>query len=131
MSRIHVAIVDSHAAGVLLDGRKRVESRFARQRRLPFGRISAGDEVWFKQSGGSVIGRTRVLRVREFSNLTAAAIAAIRRSYNHIIRAPSAYWRARQDCRFGVLIWLGPFVRRETRRRIPRQYGAGWVLLAR
>lgn len=130
MSRVHAAIVDARAAGGLLDGRKRLESRFARQRRLPYGRISAGDEIYFKVSGSAVIGRSSVLRVREFDNLTPTAITAIRRRYNHTILAPSAYWHARRDCRFGVLIWLGPFVQQVIRRRIPRQYGAGWVLLS-
>jgi hypothetical protein len=108
VSRVHAAIVDARVAGGLLDGRKRLESRFARQRRLPYGRISVGDEIYFKVSGSVVIGHSAVLGIREFENLTPATITAIRRRYNHVILAPSAYWRARRNSRFGVLIWLGP-----------------------
>jgi hypothetical protein len=127
---VHAAIVDSRLAGSLLDGRKRLESRFARHRRLPYGRVSAGDEIYFKLTGGGVIGRCSALRVRQFDNLTPAAIDAIRQRYNQAILAPAAYWHTRRHCRFGVLIWLGPLMRQPPRYRIPRQYGTGWVLLA-
>jgi len=130
MPGVHAAIIDPHLADSLLDGRKRVESRFARQRRLPYGRVSTGDRIYFKVSGQGVIGHAHVLRVRQFDNLTPRTIDSLRRRYNHTIFAPHAYWHARRDCRFGVLIWLGPFIRRTTRRKIPRQYGAGWVLLS-
>jgi ASC-1-like (ASCH) protein len=114
----------------LLSGRKRVESRFARRRRLPYGRVSPGDEVYFKVSGGYIIGRSRVARVRQFDALTPRAIDTLRRRYNQAIKAPDAYWDARRDCRYGVLIWLRGFSRRVRRIPVPRQYGSGWVVLA-
>jgi hypothetical protein len=128
--RIHAAIIDARLASGLLDGRKRVETRFARQRRLPYGRISVGDEIYFKISGQDIIGHAPAIRVQHFDDLTPAAIDALREKYNHAILAPRHYWRARRDCRFGVLIWLGPVRRWAGRARIPRQYGAGWVLLS-
>jgi len=128
--RIHAAIIDARLASGLLEGRKRVETRFARQRRLPYGRISAGDEIYFKISGQDIIGHTSAVRVQHFDDLTPAAIDALRQKYNHAILAPRHYWRARRDCRFGVLIWLGPVNHRAGRATIPRQYGAGWVLLS-
>lgn len=130
MPRIHAAIIDARLAGGLLDGRKRVETRFARQRRLPYGRISVGDEIYFKVSGRDIIGHTSAVRVQHFDDLTPAAIDALRQKYNHAILAPRHYWRARRHCRFGVLIWLGPVNHRAGRATIPRQYGAGWVLLS-
>ncbi len=130
MPRIHAAIIDARLARGLLDGRKRVETRFTRQRRLPYGRISVGDEIYFKISGQDIIGHASAIRVQHFDDLTPAAIAALRQKYNHAILAPYDYWRARRDCRFGVLIWLGPVDHWACRPRIPRQYGAGWVLLS-
>jgi hypothetical protein len=68
--------------------------------------------------------------VRQFDNLTPPTIDAIRQRYNRGILAPAAYWDARRNCRFAVLIWLGPLVRQALRRPVPRQYGTGWLLLA-
>ncbi|MFQ5806608.1 MAG: hypothetical protein ACE5I3_09175 [Phycisphaerae bacterium] len=130
MSAVHVAIIDSRIASGLLDGRKRLETRFARQRRLPYGRICTGDQIYFKVAGRDVIGHCPVLWVREFHDLTPAALEWLRSRYNHAILAPPAYWRARRHCRYGVLIWLGRFTRRASPLMIPRQYGNGWVLLS-
>jgi len=130
MPAIHVAIIDARMAASLLDGRKRVESRFARQRRLPYGRVCPGDRIHFKVSGARIIGHARAIRVREFDDLSPAAMESLRWRYNRAILAPPAYWRARRRCRYGVLIWLGAFIRRASRVAIPRQYGNGWVLLS-
>jgi ASC-1-like (ASCH) protein len=125
----HVAIVDARIARSLVDGRKRVESRFARHRRAPYGRVVPGDSIYFKVAGGEVIGRAPVKRVREFNQLTPKALTALRRRYNDGILAPATYWDARRQCRYGVLIWLGRFVRRTVQIALPRQYGTGWVIL--
>ena len=131
MPRVHAAIIDTRLTSGLLEGRKRVETRFGRHRRPPFGRVSRGDEIYFKASGGPIIGRAYVLRIQQYDDLTRGAIRAIRRKHGHLILATSDYWRARRDCRFGVLIWLGAFSPRGCPQEIPRQYGAGWVVLSR
>jgi hypothetical protein len=125
----HVAIVDARLAASLLSGRKRIESRFARQQRLPYGRVSPGDRIYFKVAGGEVIGHARALRVRHFDNLTPHAIHALRARYDDAIRAPSAYWHARRKCRYAVLIWLTAFNARSCRLAVRRQYGGGWLVL--
>lgn len=100
-----------------------------RRRLPPFDRISAGDQIYFKSSGGNVIGRCRALKVSQFDNLTANKIFALRDRHNLRIRATAEYWRKRSRCRYGVLIWLGP-VRATARVKVPCQFGSGWVLLA-
>jgi len=129
MRAVHVAIVDARIAALLLGGRKRIESRFARQRRLPFGRIRAGDWIYFKVAGGDIIGRCSARRVRHFDSLRPAAIDALRRAYNGFILATPAYWRDRRRCRFGTLVWLGSLVRCGSRPQVPRQHGGAWLLL--
>jgi len=128
MPRIHVAIVDNDTAQDLLSGRKRVESRFARHRRPPYGCVSRGDHIYFKHSGDMVIGRAAVTRVLQFDDLTPGAIEDLRRRYNHAIRATPAYWYARRNRRFGVLIWLARLRPPDNAPAVPRQYGNGWIL---
>ncbi len=130
MSAAHVAIIDGRLAAGLLTGHKRVESRFARRRRPPYGRVFPEDEIHFKVSGCDIIGHAPVTRVRQFDKLTPTLIESLRRRYNRLILAPPAYWRARRQCRYGVLIWLGRFRGRAIRLAVPRQYGNAWMVLS-
>ncbi|RMF86200.1 MAG: ASCH domain-containing protein [Planctomycetota bacterium] len=117
-------------APLLISGRKRAESRFARSRRAPFGCVSPGDRLYFRAAGLGWIGVAVVRRVEQWENLTPTGIDRIRRRRQGIICAPPHYWAQRCDCRFGVLIW---FDRLSSVRRppdVPRQYGNAWVTLA-
>lgn len=131
MPAVHIAIIDTPTAARLLAGRKRVESRFSRRRRPPYGRVLVGDRIYFKVAGGQVIGHSFAKRVVQFAHLTPTLVDSLHSRYNRAILAPPAYWAARRDCRFAVLIWLTGFTRRASRLKIPRQYGNGWVLLSR
>lgn len=125
----HVAILHPAFIELLLSGRKRIESRFSRVRRLPYGAVAVGDRVYFKSAGCSVRAVGVVSQVAYFHDLTAYDIAFIQRSFGEVIGAPAAYWEQRMGCRWGSLIWLRDV--RRTRRRVvvPRQFGAGWVVL--
>jgi hypothetical protein len=127
--RTHVAIVAGGVAEALQRGVKRIETRFYRQRRLPFGRISTGDTVHFKRCGGNVFASAQVLSVKEVSGLTPAAVDRLRRTYRVAVCASAGYWFARRRARYGVLIWLGPLRRPTIGVRVPRQYGSGWLVL--
>lgn len=129
MAAIHVAIIDSYSAATLIEGRKRVESRFMRHRRIPYGYIKVGDMVYFKLTGAFIIGHCRVARVQEFCDLTPRAMEALRVQFNWAIQGPPTYWNARRCCRYGVLIWLRRFVPKPAALQIPRQYGNGWLVL--
>jgi ASC-1-like (ASCH) protein len=126
---MHVAIVDFHAARGLIAGVKRVESRLYRSKRSPYGRIRRGETIYFKLSGGEIIGATRALRVLEFGDLTPRGVERLRRRYGRVVRAPAEYWRARRDCRYGVLIWLAPLREPLAGPPLARQYGNGWLTL--
>ena len=130
MGNVHVAIVGPSLAPALHSGHKCIESRFTRRRRPPYGRVFRGDQVYFKVSGGGIIGRSRVARVEQFEDLTPAAMSSLRRRYNAAILAPKAYWHARRDCRYGVLIWLERFSPHRLNLPVPRQYGSGWLVLS-
>jgi hypothetical protein len=127
--RQHVAIVAPWAASALLDGRKRVETRFSRSRRAPFGRVRRGDTVYFKLSGGPMLGGAQVFAVKEFAEMNAAKLAALRRQHAADAHAPAAYWALRRRCRYAVIITLGPLRPAPRDLAIPRQYGGGWVVL--
>ncbi len=123
----HIAIIAPAVARRLLDGTKTIESRFSRTRRPPFGCVGAGDRVVFKLSGGPCVVDARVRRVQEFTNLTPRSVNSLRRRWNALVAADQAYWRRRLGCRFGVLVWLESVRPIRGVRRVPRQFGNGWI----
>jgi len=131
MGAAHIAIVDANAARQLRSGRKRVETRFYRRRRLPLGRVFAGDSIHFKVSGGDIIGTTRVLRVQEYADLTPSDLRDLRLRHNRSILAPPQYWQQRRRCRYGILLWIGMLGPAKLHKRPARQYGTAWILLGR
>jgi ASC-1-like (ASCH) protein len=70
----HVAIM-SKSTGLIekiLQGHKTIESRWYATRRPPWGKVRAGDVVYFKYSGGvgeRVKARAKVDRVQQFENV--------------------------------------------------------------
>jgi ASC-1-like (ASCH) protein len=67
----HVAIMKSSWGLIpkIVAGKKTVESRWLKIRSTPWGRVKAGDTIWFKNSGEPVTLRARVTRVLQFEGL--------------------------------------------------------------
>jgi len=132
LPRTHVAIVDRHLAQALLNGTKRVETRFyRRRRRVPMGEVSVGDVVHFKLSGGGLLCSTQVSNVQYLNDLTPARLWRLWRRLRRWVAAPESYWWRCRAARYGVLIWFGRVTAPPAGLRVPRQYGNGWVVLGR
>jgi hypothetical protein len=105
----HVAIMKKSWGLIpkILAGEKTIESRWYVSRRAPWGRVSAGDVIWFRDSGAPVTARATVKKVvqLEFSGL-AEVEAAVRRYGKDICllnREPKTWPRLP---RYVVLMWL-------------------------
>lgn len=105
--RVHLAVIDGRYASAILMGLKTIESRFTRTRRVPFGRVAAGERVYFLARKAGLIVTAVAERVESFEGLDAAGIEAIRREHGAAIGAPAEYWHDKSACRFGTLVWLG------------------------
>ena len=74
----HVAIMNSKLALIpdIISGKKKIESRWYKAKRAPWGRINPGDTVYFKNSGKEVMARAEVEKVEQYE-LTPAVIKEI------------------------------------------------------
>ena len=106
MTNYHLAILKRPYINMILDGSKTVESRFTVTKRVPFGQIFVGDELFLKQSSGPVCATAKVRQVKTFENLTPKEILKIKQLYNKDILASAEFWQSKLDCRFGILIRL-------------------------
>ena len=128
MANYHLVILKKHYLDAILEGRKRIESRFTRTRRYAFGRVLSGDKLFLKLSSGPVCATATVLAVKNFENLTPERILELKQRYNHDIRGRDEYWRSRMDCKFGFLVWLGD-IRVMESVRIRKKDWRAWVIL--
>jgi len=104
---VHVAIVSPPYDRLILEGRKRIESRFTQTARPPFGAIKPGDRLYFKRSGGRFFARAEADRVLMADRLTAERVDALVERYNDRICGAADYWRSRRGkVRYATLIWL-------------------------
>lgn len=69
----------------ILDGRKKIESRWYSVRCKPWNNIKKGETVYFKDSGEPVRIKTEVSRVVQFSKLTPDKVGGILEKYGENI----------------------------------------------
>ncbi len=79
----HIAIMKKSwgLTGKILDGRKKIESRWYSLKCRPWDRIKKGEVVYFKNSGEPVKIRAEVSKVLQFADLTPRRVRAILDEY--------------------------------------------------
>ena len=128
MGRSHLVVLRPPYLEKILAGRKRIESRFTRSRRAPFGSISVGDRLFLKVSSGPVCAKATVKKVLEFENLSPGKIKQLKAKYNSLILGGEDYWAEKRGSRYGVLVWLEGVEGIEPVRIAKRDWRA-WVVL--
>jgi len=128
MANYHLVILKRPYLEAIIDGRKTVESRFAKTRREPFGQISKGDKLFLKESSGPVCAMATVSEVKSFDNLCPHQISRLKQQYNNLIGGSDEYWQSKADCRFGLLVWLEN-ARAIEPVRINKKDWRAWVIL--
>lgn len=130
--RRHVAVVLPRYVDAILAGRKTVEVRLSMNRCLPWGRVAAGDVVFFKERGGPVRAAARVARVEAFEELTERRVRGLERRYARAADAVgAAYWGAKRGAAYATMVWIEGVHVPTRPPRVGRLYGAGWVELPR
>jgi hypothetical protein len=124
----HLVILKKPYLDLIRSGRKTVELRLTRARRVPGPRAMAGDRLFLKGSGGPVCAVATAAEVRYYEDLTPERIAEIWRQYNEQIGGDDAVWQSMMDCRSGFLVWLRD-VRPVEPVRIEKKDWRAWVVL--
>lgn len=79
----HVAIMrqEWHFVDKILSGKKTIESRWYMYRVMPWGKITVGDTIYFKETGKPVTAKARVQKVLSYENLTPNKVSEILTRY--------------------------------------------------
>jgi ASC-1-like (ASCH) protein len=90
----------------IISGEKTIESRWYKFRKPPFNCISAGDTVYFKDSGEPVTVKANVKKVLFYDNLTKSVFNDMIDKYGKNICITESFWDAVKDKCFVTLIFL-------------------------
>lgn len=125
---VHLAVFVDPFLEYILSGKKTVESRFSMVRFPPYGRVSRGDLVLLKESGGPVVGICEV-GAAWFYRLNAESWKTIRRDFTTAICAEDPeFWRSREQAEFATLMYVSR-VKRLPPIVWPKRDRRGWVVL--
>src|ERR1041385_2803989 len=94
---LHIAIFREPYLSFIMDGRKTVETRFAKRPCPPFERVEDGDVVLLKPVGRPVVGVCEVDKVW-FYHLDPAALKSIKERFGKLIcPVDGRFWSERQS----------------------------------
>ncbi len=100
----HLAVFDNDTTENIFSGKKRIESRFAKFKFPPYKKVSEGDEVFIKISGGQVVGKFFVGHVMFFENLNFKKIKGLKERYGADIFVPESFWRSKYSAKYATLM---------------------------
>ena len=107
--KIHIAICTEPFLSLMLSGRKKVESRFSKKKIAPYEKVSRGDVVLLKKSGGAIMGFCKVQKVAYFEIENKKTFTELQKEYHKIICAEvdKDFWDTRASSKYASFIWLG------------------------
>lgn len=90
----------------ILTGEKTIESRWYKSKKAPFGNISSGDIVYFKESGCPVSVKARVKNAITYKNLNHVMINQIIKEYGKYIGVDLEFAKEVEDKKICILVFL-------------------------
>ncbi len=124
---LHLAVLREPYLRFILDGKKTIETRFAKRPCAPFERVEKGDVVMLKRTPGDVVG-VCVVDNAWFYRLDAKSLGFIKSKFGPAIcPADSSFWEERKEASVATLIFIDkvtpikPF-------KIKKRDRRGWVV---
>ncbi len=108
--KIHLGIFTEPYLGYMLDGRKTIESRFSKNKIVPYNRISKDDIVLVKKSSGNILAYFIVKDVL-FFDLEHDNIDIIRCKYEKELCVSDKFWSIKKNSRYATLIFIDKLVK--------------------
>src|SRR6266567_8274426 len=103
----HLAVFRQPFLDLILEGKKTIESRFAKVRCAPHGVIETGDIVLLKKTGWSVYGEFTVDRVESFTRMQSKEWEALKKYSKEICSdRVKNFWEMRAESNYVTLVWI-------------------------
>lgn len=108
-SQLHLGIFSEPYLTFMLDGKKTIESRFSKNKILPYQQIQKDDIVIVKKSSGKVVAYFTIKKII-FFDLTEISIEEIKSNYQKELCVGENFWVNKKDSRYATLIWIDKIV---------------------
>jgi hypothetical protein len=127
---VHLAIFSEPFLSLLLSGKKTIESRFSINKLSPFQKVTKGDIVFAKKTGGEVCGFFLVGETKYFAQPTQKKLTELKQLYSDGICANevSNFWIERRNARFISLLDV-KYASYTPPIRIDKRDRTAWVVL--
>ncbi|MCL0058952.1 DUF4186 family protein [Dehalococcoidia bacterium] len=104
--KIHLAILYKDYLDLILEGKKTIEARFSKVKCPPYGRVSIGDKILLKETGGPIRGEATVSVVKYFDNLAPSRVVHIVNKYKEQLQIKDNFLNQKLDSNYLTLIFL-------------------------
>lgn len=107
---IHLGIFSEPYLTYMLTGKKTIESRFSKNKILPYKQISKDDVVIVKKSSGNVVAYFTIKDVL-FFDLNTTSIDDIKHKYNEQLCVDKSFWTNKQNSNYATLIFIDKLIK--------------------
>lgn len=102
---LHLGIFTEPYLTLMLNRKKTIESRFSKNKILPYNQISKDDIVIVKKSSGNVLAYFTIKKVL-FYDLSKVSIDEIKSIYNKQLCVDENFWITKKDSNYATLIFI-------------------------
>lgn len=101
--KIHLGIFSEPYLTYMLEGKKTIESRFSKNKILPYNQITKDDIIIIKKSSGNIVGYFTIKEVL-FFDLNEISIDEIKEKYNNQLCVDDEFWFNKRKSNYATLI---------------------------
>lgn len=107
---LHLGIFSKAYLASILNGEKTIESRFSKNKILPYNKIKKDDIVFMKKSSGDIIAYFTIKEVL-FFDLKVHSIEKIKKQYNDQLCVDDTFWEIKKNSNYATLIFIDKVIK--------------------
>ena len=102
----HVAVFDKNLLDKVLNGNKRLDTRFSKEKCAPYDSINNGDTIYLKESDGPIVAKAKAVKIKFYANLDDEKIQLFKYTYNTQLYMDDDFWNRESDSHYATLFTL-------------------------
>lgn len=106
---LHLGIFTEPYLTYMLDGKKTIESRFSKNKILPYNQICKDDIILVKKSSGDVLAHFTIKDIL-FFDLSKTKIDEIKSNYSKQLCVGEEFWKNKQNSNYAILMVIDKIV---------------------
>lgn len=107
---LHLGVFTEPYLTYMLEGKKTIESRFSKNKILPYNQISKDDIVIVKKSSGNVVAYFTIKEIL-FFDLNETSVNKIKNKYNKQLCVDENFWISKSNSNYATLIMIDKIVK--------------------